>query len=76
MHSCKNMIDGGEGSDGLKLVSPPREASLLVLRVKKDRGRLQAAGIAVVVGARHSSVSSSSRSRGPRFFLVVLGFLG
>lgn len=62
-------MDGGEGRDGNRLARPPREANLLVLRVMKASGRLEAA-VAVVVGARHPSMSSSSRSRGPLLFAV------
>ena len=39
----EKMIDGGEGRDGSRFVRPPREASLLALRVRKDRGRLELA---------------------------------
>jgi len=56
-HSWRKIIEGGEGREGRRLARPPKEASLLVLRVRNDRGKLRAA--AIVAGIGHKVISSS-----------------
>ena len=52
----------------VEMARPSR--NLLVFRVMKAMGKLES-DVAVIVGARHHSMSSSSRSHGPLLFVVV-----
>ncbi len=51
-HSCRKMTDGVEGSDGRRFAKPAKDASLFVLSVRKENGRLW---VVAVVVARHPS---------------------